>query len=60
MNKSKLIRNTCIEYLKTKKEFDGAVVAEIDGCNFAGADIALLTPDNQSQVYRLIIVKHAN
>ena len=60
VNKSKLIRNTCIQYLKTKKEFDGAVVAEIDGRNIAAADIALPNANNHDQVYRLVIIKHIN
>lgn len=57
MNTTKLIRNSFIKYMKNRRFFDRALIAEIDGCNFAGVDIALPAFNNQCQVYRLVIIK---
>jgi len=43
--------------MKNRRFFDRALIAEIDGCNFAGVDIALPAFNNQCQVYRLVIIK---
>ncbi|MCL2847696.1 MAG: hypothetical protein FWE13_02980 [Firmicutes bacterium] len=57
-NEIKYIRDEMLKNLKNNKEFENTVVAEIDGCNVAIADIALPATNNQNQVYRLIIIKH--
>ena len=58
MNQSKHIRDAVLKHLKMEREFNGMITAEIDGCNFAAADIAFPGTENRRQVYRLIIIKH--
>ena len=58
-NQSKHIREEMLKAFKNNQDFEKTVVAEIDGCNFSGAEIAFLDSNNNSQVYRIIIVKHS-
>jgi len=53
------IRETVLNCLRRSQDFDGMVVAEIDGTYFSAADIALPDSDNNCQSYRLIVIKHA-
>jgi len=57
-NQSKHIREEMLKAFEGNQNFEKAIVAEIDGCNFSAAEIAFLDNDNNNQVYRIIIVKH--
>ncbi|MCL2556771.1 MAG: hypothetical protein FWE03_07155 [Firmicutes bacterium] len=58
MKKTKQIRNMLLLHLKNEQDFKDAIIAEIDGCNFSAADIALTENSDKCHVYRLTIIKH--
>jgi len=58
MNQSNQIRRSILRHLRTRPAYENMVAAEIDGCNFSAADIALPDADKHCRVYRLIIIKH--
>ena len=57
-NQTKFIRDTVLRHLHNERNFNGMIIAEINGCNFSAADIALPDSDNRCQVYRLMIIKY--
>ena len=59
MNDPKFIRDAILKGLKDNQDFGGMVFAEIDGCYFSAADIALPDCDNTAKVFRIVIVKHS-
>jgi len=58
MNLCNQIRRSALKYLRGRHAYRDMVVAEINGHNFAAADIALPNIDKQCHVYRLIVIKH--
>ena len=58
-NQSKYIKEEILKNFKNNKDFEDAVVAEINGCNFSAADIAFLDNNKDCQVYRIIVIKRA-
>ena len=59
MSSTKFVRNMILRGLRYDRIFSRMATMEINGFNFAAADIALPDSDNcYKKVYRLVIIKH--
>lgn len=58
MNNAIFIRDRIVRLLKSEKDFNGSVTAEINGCFSAALDLALPDDNGNFEVYKIAVVPH--